>query len=487
MSESDPPIPTLAAPGERSAGAGWILALACVLGLLRFWRLGEWSLWIDEVYTVADWRFSLDRGQIWNPLGYRAIGWTAELLGEPIDELGLRLLPALCGLLCIPAAWWAFRRWIGDRRASLVALLLALSSWHLFWSQNARFYTMAMLVSLIGGGLALRGLHGGKRLPALLGTAVAASAAAFHPTAALIAAGLCVAPWLVHLRRCEVPARFWRVGAAMGILAILAAVAGSHWLWTSLVNHLNAKGTEELTTGPVHLLLTCGYFFTPLLGTAALVGAIWSWRERDARGVLAAGISLGVLGGAIAVSGFVLMTAQYTYCVLPWVMAVAVMPLESVWARSKGGTLVAAWVCVLALPAAADSALYLTARGGERPRWRDAYTWIDERREPGDLVMGMGAPIGEFYLGEANAHPRRTRVVSPLGPWFPEVPRRWNRHGRAAWVVIRPQWLDAMKPDERRVLETWLENEFRLVQRFPVLMEGRDLELLVYWREGTVP
>lgn len=481
---SPPPGVPLPPTGvARSPVAFWILALALLLGLSRFWRLGEWSLWIDEAYTFGDWRFGLERGHLWNPLGYRAIGWVAEALGEPVDELGLRLLPALCGFLCIPAAWWAFRRWIGERRAALVALLLSLSSWHLFWSQSARFYTMAMLVSLLGGGLVLRGLWSDRRSLALAGLAVAGAAASFHPTAALVPAALCLAPWLARLRTREVPAGFRRVGTAMGILALLGALVGSHWLWTSLVNHVKEKGTDSLHAGPVHLVFTSGYFFTPLLLAAAALGALWAWRGRDARGLLAVSIALVVFGVTIGLSSFVLMTAQYTYCALPWVMALAVMPLEELGERPRGGALVVAWTCLLALPAAADSGLYLTVRRGERPRWREAYTWVDERREPGDLVMGMGAPIGEFYLGTRDADPRRTRVVVPVGSWFPETPRRWNRHGRGIWVVIRPQWLEGMPRDERERLETWLAEDLRLVRRFAVPMEGRDLELLVYRRD----
>ena len=283
---------------------------ALVLGLLRFWRLGEWSFWEDEVYTWADLQHNLGRGQIWNPLGYRAIGWTVGLFGGEATEFSLRFLPALAGWVCIPLAWWAFRRWIGDRRAAFVALLLALSSWHIFWSQTARFYTLSMVVSLLGSGLALRGLVSGRILHALAGTVVAGAAAAFHPTAALIVGGLCLAPWLARLRDRDLSPGFWRVGKAMGILAVLGALVGSTWIWSSLVQHHDQKPTGDLLSGAIHMLLTSGYFFTPLLGTAAILGALWAWHVRDAEVLFAVGVCLVGLGATLVLSLFVQMTAR---------------------------------------------------------------------------------------------------------------------------------------------------------------------------------
>ena len=113
-------------PGGR--GALCILLLASLVGLVRFWKLGEWSLWIDEAYTFADATFEDRQDQIWNPIGYWLIRWTVGLVGGRADEFSLRLLPAVVGWLCVPLSWWAFRRQVGDRRAALVALLVATSS-----------------------------------------------------------------------------------------------------------------------------------------------------------------------------------------------------------------------------------------------------------------------------------------------------------------------------------------------------------------------
>jgi mannosyltransferase len=491
MSESTPQTPQndIPASSTTSRGVGGqdrvavvLLLLACLLGLLRFWKLGDWSLWIDEAYTFADGSSSPWEGQVWNPLGYQLILWTVDLVGGRADEFSLRLLPAIVGWLCVPLSFWAFRGRIGDRSAALVALLLAVSSWHIYWSQNARFYTFAMAASLLGGGIYLRGMWGGRPLVAMLGILLSVIGAAFHVTAALVVPALCLAPFLPRMRKAAVPPGFWRAWRVILIVALLGGLLATPWLLGALSKHMEDKLTADALRGPAHLMLTSGYFYTPLLGIAAVIGAFWAWIRRDGPTLLAVAVVLLTLGGTLVISTRVLMTAQYTFCLLPWVFFVAVAPLESLGRCRKGQALFWGGAAVLAAPALAGTLLYLTVRQGERPRWRDAYTWVDSAREDGDLILGMGAPIGEFYLGAHSPDLRRTRTVSPLGDWFPEGPRRWNRHDRRIWVVIRPQWLPSLNPDDRLTLESWLASDCRLVKSFPVLMEGRDLELRVYLR-----
>ena len=79
MPPSDPDLPpprasTSAADAMRPAGWGWLLVLACVLGLVRFHGLGAWGLWLDEAYTWADAHHGTGT---YNPLGYAIVGGLA--------------------------------------------------------------------------------------------------------------------------------------------------------------------------------------------------------------------------------------------------------------------------------------------------------------------------------------------------------------------------------------------------------------------------
>jgi hypothetical protein len=492
MAASTPDLPS-AATGRRGspapAGAAdafstALLAAALLIGLLRFWRLGEWSLWIDEAYTYADAWFGQRGEGVWNPLGYRIIRATAGALAERPDELDLRLGPAIAGWLCIPMAWFTFRPVIGPRRAALVALLLAVHPWHLYWSQNARFYTFAQLTSLGGGGLAVRGILRGRTSLYLVGLLGLAAAGAFHVTAAALAPAFIVAFSLARGREPgDAPGRRNEL-AGWGVL-LVCVLASAPWWGSALFHHLGQKGTGSLLAGPVHMALTSGYFFTPMVGAGAVLGMIHALRSGDIGGRLAAAVVVVTLLGLTLISTRMLMTAQYAFALLPWALALAVVPMESLGRRIGGRTLVLGAAFLLAGPLLASSLLYFTTRHGERPRWREAFALVDRRAEPGDLVLCMGAPVAEYYLGDEVPDPRRPRRVKALADWFPDGPRRWNRHDRRAWIVTRPQWLPSFFNGDDRAIAAWLESDCHLVESFPVAMEGKDLEVRVYLFEGA--
>ena len=54
----------------------------------------------------------------------------------------MRLPAALFGWVGIALTYWAFAPTVGRRTAAAAALVLATSSWHMDWSQTARFYTL---------------------------------------------------------------------------------------------------------------------------------------------------------------------------------------------------------------------------------------------------------------------------------------------------------------------------------------------------------
>jgi 4-amino-4-deoxy-L-arabinose transferase-like glycosyltransferase len=130
---------------------------------LRLYKLGEWSFWIDEIYSVfrAMRQFSsielllqhIPPSSNWLPFSFIMEAQALNLGG--INEWSARLAPAIIGILTIPILYFPTRKVFGSRIALISLLLLAVSPWHLFWSQNARFYTALMLFYT----LALFALH----------------------------------------------------------------------------------------------------------------------------------------------------------------------------------------------------------------------------------------------------------------------------------------------------------------------------------------
>jgi 4-amino-4-deoxy-L-arabinose transferase-like glycosyltransferase len=61
-------------------------------------------------------------------------------------EWSARLVAAIIGIISVPLLHFPIRRLFSSRVGLVAAFLLAVSPWHLYWSQNARFYTSLMLL-----------------------------------------------------------------------------------------------------------------------------------------------------------------------------------------------------------------------------------------------------------------------------------------------------------------------------------------------------
>ena len=67
----------------------------------------------------------------------------------PLDEFGLRLLPAICGVLTVPAFYLVTRRVAGTRAALFGAFFVATSGLLVYDSQFGRYWTLVFLLSAV--------------------------------------------------------------------------------------------------------------------------------------------------------------------------------------------------------------------------------------------------------------------------------------------------------------------------------------------------
>ena len=478
--------PSSEPPAGPDAWSRTLFWAALVVGLTVFVRLGEWSLWIDEVFTLTD---SLNQSVTDNPVGYVVFGWfyrtLLELGGRP-DEWGLRILPAVFGWLGVPLTYWAFRRAAGARVAAAAALLLAVSSWHRYWAQNARFYTLVQDLVLLGSGFGLRGLFpapGARRVPLLLGGLFFFGLATLaHPTAGLPAAAFVLAPLAVAAAGRSVPGARALLGGGVGKLLIGVGALGliAVVIWGGPIYQLWVRNKGGGT--PLHLILTLGFFVTPLLGAAALFGVADALRRRSTFGLTASlVVILGTLAAAL-VAFFARMTAQYMFAFLPWFCLLAALPLAGL-KSGRERFLGAGLLGVLVLSGLVTEGLYLTVRAGERPHWREAYRYVWNHRGPEDQIFGMAGEVGQYYLDPAALDLRRIEGLSYLNKWGAGAVRRWAREDRRSWFVLNREELKDWSAKDRTDMETMLATDCRLVASWPLFVESRDLSVEVYLRE----
>ena len=132
-----------------------LLILILITGtMLRFYRLDYQSLWVDEVYTYKDASSSLLK-IILDPDKNINISPLYNLIVHPFtghsnnQEAILRLPSLIFGSLSILLFYFVARNWFGKNTGILAASILAISPFHVWYSQEARPYTMLVILSLL--------------------------------------------------------------------------------------------------------------------------------------------------------------------------------------------------------------------------------------------------------------------------------------------------------------------------------------------------
>jgi len=128
-----------------------LLAIVALGGFLRFYQIGSKGLWLDEAFSVwlgwrplgemLSWLVRIDQHP---PLYYILLHlWMA--LGD--DVATVRALSALLGTLTIPVVYLLGRRLADEHEkvGLLVALILAVSPFHVRFAQETRMYTLLTL------------------------------------------------------------------------------------------------------------------------------------------------------------------------------------------------------------------------------------------------------------------------------------------------------------------------------------------------------
>ncbi|HEX8522369.1 MAG TPA: glycosyltransferase family 39 protein [Tepidisphaeraceae bacterium] len=138
-----------------------LLLILLIAASLRFYHLGRHSLWFDEGLTarllrapLPDMLHAITTYEQTPPLFYFLLRPVVALLGD--SESILRLPSAIYGTLSVLALYLATQRAFNTAAALTSALLLALSPYHVAYSQEARAYALFVLLTILSSDLLMR-------------------------------------------------------------------------------------------------------------------------------------------------------------------------------------------------------------------------------------------------------------------------------------------------------------------------------------------
>jgi uncharacterized membrane protein len=150
-----------------SAGPYILLSILILAALLRLLQLGSESLWYDEAVTVAivrlDWEaFSKVLSHFEANMGlYYCLLRLWINLGE--SEFVLRSLSALAGVLAVGLVYGLGKRLFDTKVGLIGAALLATNSFHIQYSQEARGYSLMVLLTALSSLFFLRAIKHSSR------------------------------------------------------------------------------------------------------------------------------------------------------------------------------------------------------------------------------------------------------------------------------------------------------------------------------------
>jgi mannosyltransferase len=408
---------------------------------LRFATLDLQSFDFDEAITVGpvlggSFDAMLDtipKTESTPPL-YYVLAWLwTQAFG--LGEVGVRSLSALLGTALVPVTYGAARE-LGGRRAGLIAAaLVAVSPQLIFYSQEARAYSLLALLATLSfwAFLVARRDPGARGL--ILWALASAAALLTHYFAAFLVVPEAI--WLLAVRRPRLPVALAAlpvaaVGAALVPLAVRQADGRTDWI--------SDFSLGERLRGAVKMSLTGEYDPTSnwqlgLLGLVLVAAMAVALQRADTRERRGAALALGLGAIVFAIPLAIDLTARELLTAKNMILAV---PLLSIGVACALGARRAGAIGAAAAALVGAACLAITVVTMAEPRLRRPdYRAIAEtlgRPAPGVGVFTLyhgSEPLARYLPGATvvpEASVSELELVVPLGradgddPARPETP-----------------------------------------------------------------
>jgi uncharacterized membrane protein len=375
---------------------GFIILLSA---LLRFYHLGAASLWSDEIFSryytdVFGLHYVLTDGlsRETNPPTYYLLlrGWMSLFGGS---EAALRSLSAVISVLCVPVTYLLGRELGGRSRGLAGALLFTLCPASLYFSQEARVYSLFMLASTVVLWAAAVYQRDSRSVKATVCYLLSATFCVYlHATGLLLVAACGGAVWLYLLSNGSVTrqARFhWILlngfVLLLGLPYLLHVFTASH---TGNIDYMPPAGIHQFV---YCVSLVASGMVTPYPWPAFLLAAplfltlaLSLWFQPLCR---RAGVTL--IGVPCLFITLVLLVSFSRPILLPRILVWTAVPLCLIAGEQLLSAARARYVVLLSLIAAFATGLFFQATrpNSDKEPWRNISREIGPGLEQADLVV----------------------------------------------------------------------------------------------------
>jgi uncharacterized membrane protein len=438
-----------------------LFLITIVAAVFRFYKLGQWSFWIDEIYTVnhalnhfGNLKLLLENtppARNWVPVSVILTAQALNIWG--INEWTARLASAVIGTLSIPILYFPARKILSHRVTLISLLLLAVSPWHIFWSQNARFYTSLMLFYT----LALFAFYFGieKDEPKYLifffvlvyfAVSERLSALFIFPVVVIYLAAL----WVLKFEKPK--------GMNFRNILIITSpilIGSTIELYNRLVkgeSRFFADFTwffQNQIDDPFRLLVFIGNNLGIPLMIMALFSALFLLSRRSRPGLLIFMSAIVPLLILVIANLFIFTKDRYVFITLfSWIILV-VVGIDEIASGLKGNFrwLAVGLFFVFFAHSVNDMLLYYQANYGNRLQWKSAFSMVKEQANGEDTVVAFWPEFSPYYIDK--------KIIAYTDLDLNTLLESDKRY----WFVLDSEtiWTN----DE---VKTWLENNAQLIE-----------------------
>jgi mannosyltransferase len=436
-----------------------LMLITLLATALRFFKLGQWSFWGDEIHHIRHSLQAVDEIKM-NGASFYMTGVALNLLGT--SEWSARLVSAMLGIVSIPLIFFPVRKMLGPVIALGACLLLALSPWHLYWSQNVRFYTALLLFYT----LALFAFYfwlEEDRPKYLLAFLVFASLAVLERLFALFLAPV-IGVYLLMLLILPVPRPVGLTVRNLALLIVPGTLLALYLAWPHIsdLTGLISK-FAWVNNNPAWIIAGIVFYIRIpiiLLGTAGIV-ALFMQHSRAAL-LLGSAAIVPVLGVAL-LSLFTYTANRYAFVTLSsWIILASVAAIY-LFTSSKAKLVAASVLLLLIVDPLSQNALYYQYNNGNRDDWKGAFSLVESNLQVNDTVVVSHLDLGNYYLKER-----------PLNLYSLDLEEIDSFTGRV-WFVEDMNVLE-IAPDKH----WWLQHNTQLIAVLDNHVEARRFLMRVY-------
>ncbi len=452
-----------------------LLSVVVLFGVaLRFWNLGQWSFWIDEVFTVRDAQnLSFDSWQVIpNPIPYFTVKLSILLGGS--SEWGSRLIPCIVGIASIPAVFGLGRTLFNWRIGLLGGAFVACSSWHLFWAQNARYPVFTFFFAVLTAWFFYTSLERDATL-LMIGALVSCFCLILsHTLSVVMVPGLAAYAVICLLEKSDrkrwLNLLIFFIPFAMPVLALaLPQVRGYLFFgW----------GRNEWQRSPLYIVLTLVQGVSiPVTITAFFAPVATRFNRATLFLLCYAGVPLILF---LIASQLQNVAGYYLFWTTPVYFILAGVTCERIWKaiETESGSVFGVLVpCVLLVTLLSQDYLYFKIENGGRPKWREAFEVVQAEKKPTDKVVLSEPEMGRYYLRELTPI-----YIGRLLDNSEAFEREWETSGRERlWFLVDVASFNVFDADE--AVRNWIRQRGRMVKTLPAFSRAKDRTIHVYLLE----